>query len=431
MSKSPNGPPDWFVSGKHSKYSSELYLVGIGSGENHDAAIAVASDQVARQIEVIIDSEIKNTISSQEISESETISYDYQAVSKSVAKGSLTGAEVVEKTEAGGKFYALVVIEKSNYARGIQTELDQLAQSLSSQYTNADNMLNSGDVIGAMKTLQNTVEEANAYFAKATLMANLTGRAAFPEIVYSAGSIESRIRNIASELSLKTVSGYNQSAKSGEAFAEPLIVRLTHGDRTVQNIQLKLTDRKKETLAKLPTDTNGEAAFRTHALGAGHINFIVRYDLTDFPTPAADVLRNASCIFPMIVEPANPLDIAIEVYDANSGNTRLTDVETKFGQAVSRIGHKVSSQGEYLLKGKVIVGNQKEIESLGRKQYLTEVLLELKMLEQSSGKQVGALTLNANGLDHNSLERAVVKAYSNLNISEDELAKLFAEIQNR
>ena len=215
------GAPEWYVSGKLNRYQPEFYLIGLGEGESRDAAIEQASAQILRQIEVEINSEITSIISSYKSGDAEVITEDFKSVGNSVAKGSLKGVQIAEEMKSDGKFYVFMVIDKDNYATGLETELNQHRNNIQNQYSDNESLLNDGKVFEALDVLLKTETEAKELYGKAALYSYLSGRTYPTAGILSGEAIISSIRKILGEIKLKKISGDDQSAKTGSLLPSP------------------------------------------------------------------------------------------------------------------------------------------------------------------------------------------------------------------
>jgi hypothetical protein len=419
-------PPGWFTSGTHPRYQTEFYFVGVGSGESYDAAIEVASEQIARQIEVTIENEITNVVSSHAVDDKETITSEYKSIGKSYAKASLKGAEVSEKATSGNTYYALVTIDKANYASGLLVELDRMRTELQKQYRDSEEMLDSGKIIPAIKVLVETGDAAAQFETLAILYSSITGAQYNTEVVLTSAAILSEIRKIVSKVQIMNVSGDDQSALNGRLLPRPLVVQAImkqKGDAVpLQDMRLCLKDADGNNLEKQNTNDEGYAEFWHYALGEDKGKAIITFDRTTIPLPIMFKHDfNSQTTFRYNISPTPPMTFSVYVMDAEGAPNKI--VEQIVSGSIQKAGHQVSENADFLISGKIIVSDSKEVNGIDGPQHLVTVKLQLSITEKKSGNKIGSIDLTGKGMDKKSEKAAMNKAYEKLNIPKRDFIK--------
>lgn len=427
MSKA--GPPDWFINGEHRQYPGDMYFFGVGSGESYDAAIESASTQIMRQIEVAIDSEVSKVTSSVARGMEEAISEEFKVVSNSVAKGSLTGAEIAEKEKVGDTFYALVVVDKDSYLMSMEEELGQIRSSILAQYTDSDNLINSGDIITGIGVLIDTKPQAEEYYAKSMLLTSLSGKPQIYNDVISPEAINSKFKTIIKNVNLEIVSGNGQSALNGSLFAVPFVVKATYKNKPLKQFNVELFNVVSKETEQMKTDENGEATFWMYAVGDYKTSLNAVIDIKNAPSSVKTMLNEIGCRFDCTILEVPPLDLVIEVYNAD-GKVRNKEVEKSVEKAVVKAGHHLVEQGDYKIRGVINIVDQHEIDGIDGTQYLAKTEMDIRLIHLATGNQIASITVAGKGLDKRSAGKAAEKALSKQKISQSELSKMFAKARD-
>ncbi|MCF7810025.1 LPP20 family lipoprotein [bacterium] len=421
-------PPGWFTSGTHPRYQTEFYFVGVGSGENYDAAIEAASEQIARQIEVTIENEITNVVSSHAVDDKETITSEYKSIGKSYAKASLKGAEVSEKVTSGNTYYALVTIEKDKYATGLLVELDRMHSELQKQYQDSEEMLDSGKIIPAIKVLMETGDTAAQFETRAILYSSITGKQYNTDDVTSSAAILSQIHKIISRIKIEKTSGDNQTAMNGRLLPEPLSVRVfmkQKGDAIpLSDLQLCLDDIDGNKLEQQNTDSEGYVSFWHNAVGDDKGKATIAFDLKMIPAMFKRDFKTIQTTFRYNISPTPSMTFSVHVMDEEGAP--VEDIEQIVSGSVQKAGHHINENGDFLLSGKVILTDSKMVDGIDGAQYLVSVKLPLSITEKKSGDRIGSIDLTGKGMDKKSEKGAKEKAYKKLNVPKREFQKTLA-----
>jgi len=422
-------PPGWYTSGNHPGYQTEYYFIGVGSGESYEAAIEAASEQIARQIEVTIEAEITNVVSSYAVDDKETITSEFKSIGKSYAKASLTGAEVSEKATSGDTYYALVTIDKEKYTTALRVELDQLSSNIQKQYQNSEEMLGSGKIIPAMQTLLKTGDAAAEFETRAVLYSSITGEQYITKDIPSSATILSQVRKIVSKVKIKNISGDDQSVFNGKLLSQPLVVQAIMKQKDdalpLQDMKLCLKDADGNKLEKQNTNDKGYAQFWHYALGKDKGKAIIAFDLSTIPSLFKHDFKTIQTTFRYNISPTPPMTFSVHVTDEEGAP--IEAVEQIVSGSVQKTGHHVNEKADFLLSGKVIQTDTKEVEGIDGTQYLVTVELALSITEKTSGKKINSIVLTGKGMDNKSETTALKEAYKKLKVSKKDFTKVLCD----
>ncbi len=423
-------PPEWFTTGRHPRWVQEFYITGAGSGETFEAAMVKAQAQIARQIEVRIQSEVTSVITSYVEDDREQIGSTFESIGRSVAEASLKGVQVAEKALEGDTYYLFLALDRDKYTEGIRSELGQIRSQIQKQYDDSETLLSGGDVFRALEILMDTEDAAAQFFARAVLSASLTGEAYPTSDVISGPAILSRARTVLSRVSLQRVSGDGQSGKIGVPLPEPFVVMAEYEVSSgkvvpMADVRLSLRDEDNDVLDRQYTCVKGKASFRTCAIGKDKGKATVSLDLAQLPAVLKRDLKRMQVTFKYDVLSVEPMSFSVEVFDGAGG--RVGVMERTVIRSVESAGHSVSAEAPLLLTGRLQQLESQQVEGIGGPQYMVRTELTLFVKEKSSGEKVGSIALTATGLDKSSEKAAALKSYKKFTISRNKMSKMLAE----
>lgn len=422
-------PPDWFTNGSHRGYQEEFYITGVGSGSSYDDAINKASAQISRQISTEVESELNSVTSSYEENDRESISYEFNDKIKIVTDNTVTGAQVVEKAEAGGVFYVFMALDKDNFGEGLKSELDVLQADIEKQYAESRNLLEKGIILPSLDILLTTGEQAVDLATKSALYTAITGKPYQTTDVLMPASLTAKARTIISEIELDKISGDKQSAQAGNLLPEPLKVKASYGKGSnatpLIRIPLKLISEDNLILDRGATDDKGEADFWVTAFGDEKAKVSVIFDLKSAPPVLKRDLKRVEAVFKFDVMSVPPLTFSVQVFD-QLGN-RLENVEEIVTKSILDAGHHVSKDAFLSLAGKVEKTESQEVDGISGKQYLVKSELKLFLTVQRTGERVGSVILSGKGMNSASEAKAEEASRQKLKVDKKELIGLLAD----
>ena len=142
--------PDWFTSGSLPSYNKEMYLTGIGSGSNPDAATNIASNDIAEQIRVNIKSTTKLVQKEVVNDESSSFSERFQSAVTSSVNETINGIEIVKQQKSGDTHYAFAALDKSKYLNSLRGKLQKQENSINTLIKEARQFSEKGKIVAAI-----------------------------------------------------------------------------------------------------------------------------------------------------------------------------------------------------------------------------------------------------------------------------------------
>lgn len=125
--------PDW-VDGASMQYPHEMYLTGVGFGNDRSSAQDKAVGEIAKVFSTVVT--VDSNVNESESSQSGKKNTFSQSVSQSVRTASekvLSGVEVVEnwQDESSKQFYALALLDRAKGAAGLNDKIAELEAQIS------------------------------------------------------------------------------------------------------------------------------------------------------------------------------------------------------------------------------------------------------------------------------------------------------------
>lgn len=420
--------PEWYTSGSHPRYVQEFYFVGVGSGDSYDAAIEQASAQISRQIEVKVEAESNNVVSSYTEDDREHIRSQYESVSRSFTENTLRSAEVSEKAIAGDIHYVLITIDKSKYVTSLKADLDGRRSEIEGQYSDSEALLEEGRFIQVLQNMIDTGDAATKLHARALIYTSISGKPYLSDEIISGPAILSKCRKLIGKIRLEKISGSGQTGQSGKLLPEPIVVKASlkqkDGAIPLKNLRLALKDEDNKVLERLHTDDQGVAKFWIYAVGEDKGKVTAGIDLLWIHDIFRKDFRDIQAAFKYDITSIPPMKFTVHVEDEQG--VRLEQAEDIVSKSVQAAGHHVSDDAPFMLVGRVIVTDVRQVDGLDGTQHLVKTELTLFIKDKKSGERVGSIVLAGKGMDKASEKTALNKSYKKLKISKNDMTKALA-----
>ena len=429
--------PKWATTNSHKNYPSSKYLLGVGISTGKTEAIELARADVAKQIQVKIESELETI--EQEIStgdrtklRSEIISKTKSAVSETIA-----GIEIKETRFIKGKYYILAILNKQNYLAGIEQEMDDTVAETEKYIQSARKLAGNGKIFNALDSYisaQNTIPE---FYVKRGLYTALTGRNYGGTNTVSAADILSEIRSVLSGIDIKIISGNNQSALIGTSLKEPVVAKVFYIDNSGSEVGIKwypviIKYANGETISRMGSGEDGKIKVSVLATPTGASlhqgSVIFTLGLSNLPEMFRDDL---SKIQTSVVYDILTTDITFSVRIAGASGEPHQILAQRVSAWINENGFKVDQSSQTIVSGTATTTNEKIINSPAGKQYFVDVELKLILIDTNTEKQLSSVTARGKGLAIGSKESAFEKACNNMNISKSKLAAFLQCASNR
>ncbi|MDD5764827.1 MAG: LPP20 family lipoprotein [Candidatus Marinimicrobia bacterium] len=420
--------PDWAKTSSHKKYPPAKYFLGVGISEDKTEAAELARADVAKQIQVKIESELETIESEFREGDKSYISSEVKSRTKSAASETIAGMEIVETKEVKGKNYALAVLNKQKYLSGLEVQMDETLMKTGQLVETGRKSIADGKMFVAIENFtdaQNTIPE---FYTKSALYTALTG-SQYPNIDQFTGpGILAELRDVLSRIELRIVSGNDQKSKAGNPLPEPIKVRViykTSDNREigVDRFPIAAKFENGESIGKAETNSDGFAVFSTVATPTDNLGrsgaVQVYLNLLKIPETYRPAIGKSQVTIRFDIIVAD-LKFAVKVSD-NLGK-RLEFVEKDVSNLVVENGYVVTEDAGFVIQGIATVGNKKEIESPSGKQFFVESNLTLNLVEKSTGNVLATTDGSGKGLDVGSLIIATEKSFKNIKVSKKKFA---------
>ena len=420
--------PKWAENNNHKKYPVSEYLLGVGIADNKTDAVERARADVAKQIQVKIESELETM--EQEISSGDrsTIHAEVTFKTKSVVSETITGIEIVESVNVKGKYYALAVLNKQNYISGLEQEMDNILAESSQYNQSAREMVSRGSIFNALDNFISAKNTIPDFYIKRGLYTALTGRHYGSKNTESVASILSEIRTILAGINIKIINGDNQSSGLGKTLPSPIVAKVYYLDEHQNEVGLKwypvITKYDNgETIAKIgsaddgtlsinviatPTGSSASTGSVLFTLGLSNLPDIFRDDVSKIQTSASYSIKTAGLVF------------ITEIKDINGLTSPA--LEKIVDSWVTKNGYRIDPAAALVIQGTTAINNEKTVDSPAGKQYFIDLGLDLILFDKKSSSQLSSVSGNGRGMVLGSREKAIQKAYENISVTKSKFA---------
>lgn len=401
--------PEWASTHKHSRYPSQLYLVGVGiSSKSFDDAKEHARIDIAKQVKVQINAEDIIERMSRTVGEEYYYRMEVKSKTKSLVDEKLTGVQIVETSKGNGNFYALAVLDRMKVEEEMKLALKEAIETVSRLLTNADEQLKNGNVSGALANLSQAHSISCDIQLKKPLYQAISLMSLSEELLEKQSGktppdILSKLTDVLSRLQLVCISGNGQMGRLGKQLPEPLVVQLKFDTQEreipVNGMEIQFESSPKELIEKQITDSDGEASVMVTATPpkeydkyTGRVTAMLL--LEKLPEELKGTLPVIYTVFHYGIEiETYPVRLSIVSEDGKN----LPKLESKVKRNLSRLGYTVEKDAQVSLEGTLMITNVKEIGGL-RPQTLVLVELELSILDAEEGAVLDSVFLSGKGL---------------------------------
>jgi len=428
--------PKWYTKGELSNYPAELYFIGVGEGSSYEEAQTKASAQIASQISVSIESQVETFTKELEVDDRVSYTDLFQSSINLTVNEVVQGIGVVNHEQSGDKFYVFAVLDKSQYAAGIEAELDKMWGGILKLVNDGRYLINEGKIFAGLENYIDAQELVTPFYTKKAFHDAISP---IPYIItedITLAGLTSEIRKILSGIQISVISGNNQTAKEGTLLADPIVFSATYKAQDafekvpISNMPFTIKYEDKTLIEKITTNEDGEAECWVTAISTtpGHGKVIIKPNLTRLPTLYKKCLINAQAIAQYNISEVTPISFSISIRDEKG--KPLPKVENKIAKSVEKSGHTVSNQAGLLLQGDVSVVDTKEIEGFKGKQFIANSELTLFMIVKSTGEKVSSFSASGKGVSSKSEKKAIEASYNKLSINKKNFVEMLAEAED-
>jgi len=414
--------PKWAETNSHKNYPSSKYLLGVGIADEKTQAVELARADVAKQIQVKIESELETM--EQEIGDDNKHSVRSEITSrtKSVVSETVIGIEIIETTRVKGKYYALAVLNKQNYLTGLEQNMDDISSATTQYIQSARELVRQGNVFAAIDNYISAQNEIPDFYVKRGLYTALSGKYYGDKNTLSPAVIQAEIRTLFSEIHINMISGDNQQGRTGSVLSAPLVAKIYYSDESGQEFGLRqfpviVKYSNGEIIGKPKTDDSGLVSVKVIASPSRAVVFI-----PDFKT----ILNQFRDELPKIQAIANytllSSNISVSINILNVAGQPDHELNKTVGGLANENGYKTDSAAPIQIQGQATITDEKIINSPAGKQYFIETELRLSLIDINSGIHLASITGLGKGLAIGSREQAVLKSSENIVFSKSKFA---------
>jgi hypothetical protein len=420
--------PEWAETYKHKKYPQDIYILGVGISTDRIKAIELARADVAKQIQVKIESELETVESEIQKGKDVHFASEVKSKTKSTVEETIAGIEIAEIVKEKGQYYVLSVLNKQNYLSNLKNEMNQIFTQVDQLIESARKLIDEGKIFTAIDNYIDARNLMPELYTKNALYTALTGKN-FPMFEkFTVSGITAEMRDVLSHIGIKEISGNNQLGKSGSPLPEPIKVKVFYlsqeGEVGIDKFPLITKYSNGEIISKKETNFNGLAEFNIIAIPTDGIGksgtVIVNLNLTRAPEVFKEALTKSRVYFNYNIETP---ELKFLIHITNGGKVNLQATEKKLETWINELGYPISEDAQFIVEGKLSISDKKEINIPAGKQYYAESNLDLRLINVSSGKIISSATGYGKGLAIGSAEAAIAKSIENLKISKEEFAK--------
>ncbi|MFA6455772.1 MAG: LPP20 family lipoprotein [Bacteroidota bacterium] len=415
--------PNWYSTHTHPNYPASEYIIGVGTGSGATGAETAkksALSDIASQLRVQVQSEMKSVTENFSVNDDEQIYSDFKRQSRTMISDEIIGADVVETVvdNQSSTTYALVVLNRDKYAAGLRTELEGGWKQASDLRTSASDFFSKGKLNEAIQSTNQIKQVIAPLFAKQVLH-NAAARApfAFPS-VFNPAALQNDIRSFLSQIKLEKKSGDNQKGKIGEKFVQPFVLTVTANGVPCAGVTVTFLLDGKTPLGDAITDDKGTASLSTIARSGKSI--MTKISVPGIGREFEQNLISSSISFTWSAQ-ASDKAFSLSVNGGNKKTEAL--VQKKLSSAISQIGYKVVTMSNNALLVELSSDTPSKIEGMAGTLYNLTLQGTVSLKNNSSNAVVGSFTFSAKGIGK-SEDEALEKAASGVKIDQNDLSDL-------
>jgi LPP20 lipoprotein len=427
--------PQWALTHKHHNYPTGEYILGVGYGTGEkpgETAKRLAQSDIAAQVRVKVQTEIKNVQQTYELNQNQETYADFKIKSTSIVDEELTGAEIVETSmdSSTNTMYALAALNKAKFAGAIAAELLTGWNQAGELHAEAQDFLKQGKL---NETVQNLLEAR-------TITTNLLPKQALYDAVAAAphlgqpslgpSALTSSIRDALSKVRIEKKSGDNQKGKIGEKFPEPFVVQVSIADNEkllhAVGVAVAFVNVSGEPLGEAIADANGVAAFSAQVRASIGSQVRARLSLPSTGREFASNLNSSSVLFTCAVLDANvAFAVKIEVTVAGANEVLRSVVSS----AVTQVGYHIVDMSRFVLNVQFQSAPPTLIDGMGGTLFSVSSDMTIVLADKVSSRLLGSVSAKSKAVAK-TREDALVKSARDLKINEQDLVSLLERAKN-
>lgn len=419
--------PQWFSTHNHSQYPKELYIIGVGSSDGTAKGMEIAKRKaqadIASQIRVLIQAEMKNTTESFRLNADENIYSDFKSKAQSVLNEEILGIEIVETflDEQTHTSYALTVLDRQKYCNTLSALLIEGWNKIAKLDSTASQFMEEGKISFAVQNLVTAKQTIFSLLPTQTLYNAVAPSLFIPPTIHTPTSLTLSIQKILSSITIEKVDGDKQKAKIGKQFPTPFTVKvLFHNDGKkipcVNTVMVFEMGNEKHDVA---TDEQGIASYAPFVRPMKGKGMRVKLYFPKLEQELGTLLLFSAQYFSWKTVPP---DIQFSVKSENPKLTKL------ISSTLTEMGYPISKKSSFLLTAITENISTKKIEGMGGTLYFINIDVIIKIINISAENEISSLRYASQGVGKSENE-AIEKAIQKIKINSEELAEMLSTVE--
>lgn len=417
-------PPEWFLTRRYQSYNPESGIIGVGIGMSVADAVKAATADISSQIIVTVGATTESRTSSSEVGDKGVVRSQAENKIRTSTAGTLESVVTAVTAQDGKTFYALCFLDRSRFGEAMKIQIASRAELIDGRVASYKKFDADGDLIAGLKELWNAGLDRGALDSAEHKMVIVTGEKSKGITAPTGAELQKMATDAFRRISLKVLSGDNQTAPRGASLPKPVVIAATY--KSLAGAEKPLVDAEiafqvgGKLQQTIKSGADGKATFDAKALGEGkgsitaickHAEDVRWLDRLD-PLPKVDLVYTSTDV----------KSVKIGVKAAAEDGSPLPELQKRVSDQLDALGYSVSDGGEYLVILSVKKADAKQVKGVGGSQHVVKAALDLTVKASTGGKALASISIKAQGLSAVSEDDAFKTAIKNLKISDDELA---------
>jgi hypothetical protein len=400
-------------------------VIGVGGGAGAtgiDAAKKAAVADIAAQLRVQIQSEMKSVTESYQMNDDEQMYSDFKRQSRTVVNDEISGAEIVETMidQSTNTAYALAVLSRDAYGSSLRAELVSGWKQAAELRANAKSFAEKGRLVEAIQNINQIRQVVAPLYAKQTLYTAVSRKAFASEFLFNANALQSDVREILSKVKIEKKSGDNQKGKIGEQFAQAMQVVVKYENVMCSGVPVEFVYNEKNVLGKTVTDANGVALLSTSIRPMAGEGIKARIAIAELGREYEKNVATSAVSFSWSAA-ASDKKFSLAV---NSTSSKISDaIKRKITEAVSSSGYQIVPSSPLQLSVDAKAGVPGKVEGMAGTIYSITLDVTISVVESATKTVRGSAKFSAKGVGK-SEDEAAEKAAAVFQINQKEFAEL-------
>ena len=417
--------PSWY-NNRVNHYNRASYIVGIGSGESYESAIAQAQSDLISQIRVDITGEMRVLEEQIGLGNSAVVDGRISIDVQSRFDFQITGMEILEHEVVRRRHFVMIGMNRQRMTHNLETELSDIWLNIENSLNSADRHLQNGQLLFTLNSYSDALNQIIEAYAKMAIYNSIANRR-YNETISIRG-LDNKLNNLINSIRLETVSGDYQTTRRGAELAYPVIFRATARNENgseilLINLPVRLTYGDEREIGVGFTNNRGEFSIQPIAIPniANNGRIIIKIDENQFAETYQNRLQRIRGEPSFITTEPQPVRVHLTVVDENGRN-----VQSAFNQ-VSRIFREnnimIDRNAMIVARGIASVTNRHRSEW---QNYFCEVEVNIEFINR--GRVVGNL-FGRGVMRGYEMSNTIDRAFGAIKIDTDEIRALVLKLE--